>query len=202
MILYHKVIDMSYEKECEERVMLTREQYNTLLLHFIKERKYIRMINNYLDTPRFTIRKHGASLRIRDYGQEPLELTLKIKGSNGDTEVTQMITYEQENLIFSSHRLISGEVKKNLAKLNVSSPIINKWGYNSVERLEVVQDNYKIVLDRNQIRNVVDYDLEIESPSMDISKKAILKICSEFNIEYSSKYLSKSKRTYLLYKFN
>jgi len=190
---------MSYQKEYEERVMLTREQYSTLLLHYVKERKYIRIINNYVDTPKYTFRKHHCNLRVRDLGEEPLELTLKIKGNDGDTEITQHISYEQENEIFSSHKVIKGEVRSALQKLKLNPDNVRKWGYNQVERLEIVENDYTIVLDRNMIRNVVDYDLEIESNSMKTSKEVIKRICSEFNIEYKDKYLSKSSRTFAIY---
>lgn len=104
---------MSYQIECEKRVMLTLEQYHRLLKDYPGEDHLI--INEYLDNEDAELHDEKLMLRIRSIDNNPLyELTLKVKCEDGDIEITDNISLEQKNDIIRLHQLPEGDVKAYL----------------------------------------------------------------------------------------
>ena len=166
--------------ECEERVMLTFEQYQTLIgVYMMKDPafKYLEIENIYLDDENLSIKRNHKMLRIRHTnGIE--ELTLKIKGDNGDIEINETL---------SSHP----EIDKALDnKFDQYHPITTL----KTKRLEADMKDYLVVIDMNEYSGIIDYDLEIEAPSMEIAKREITAICKKYHIIYNENYKSKSSR--------
>ena len=185
---------MSKNIEIEKRVMLTASQYEALLSYAsnYKDRKEMVLVNHYFDDVDLSLRKAHHMLRIRNISGNSYELTLKIKGDNGDTEINEPLG--------------ASEVEDLLAKFICPSKLINEYISNvskkeiryitslKTERIEIMFDDYLFVLDKNYYSDVIDYDLEIEARDMAIASKAIEKYCSDFGMQYDPKYKSKSRR--------
>lgn len=179
---------MSYQIEFEERLMLEEEEYNKLLPLFENQEK-LDITNIYFDTPSFDIRKSKMMLRIRKTNNDPMELTLKIKGSNGDEEYTQNINDESIPN--------EGIVIDKLHSRNINVGQIAKWGSIRVIRYELRIEDDILVLDSNYYGDIKDYNLEVESTSMENAKNRINAVISQYNLEIKKNdYLSKSSRAY------
>lgn len=171
--------------ECEERVMLTFEQYSKLIGVYMMEDpsfRYIKIENIYLDDKDISIKRSHKMLRIRHAdGKE--ELTLKIKGNDGDIEINETLDNHPE-------------IDKALDYPFDHYQPITKL---KTKRLEAKVDDYLVVIDMNEYSGIIDYDLEIEAPSMDRAKQIIMQICRKYHIEYKENYHSKSSRAISAY---
>lgn len=169
--------------ECEKRVMLNFEQYQHLLAEYMAKDphfSYLEIENIYLDDDKGNIHRNHNVLRIRKTNGKNEELTLKIKGNNGDIEINETL---------SSHPEIDKE-------LNISFTNFHKVTSLRTNRLEAHIKDYLVVIDQNIYNGIIDYDLEVEASSIQIAEKVILEICQKHNIEYKKEYLSKSARAF------
>lgn len=185
---------MSKNIEIEKRVMLTEEQYNDLLRYALtyKSRKEMVLENHYFDDEDLSLRNAHHMLRIRSINGDEFELTLKVKGDKGDLEINEPLNkYEVDNL--KRKLVIDNEEINNIIK-NDTNKKIKYITSLKTKRIEIEFDNYLFVLDKNYYSDVIDYDLEIESSDLDVAEETIKKYCSEFHLQYSSSYKSKSRR--------
>lgn len=191
---------MGKSLEYEARVMLSITQYNKLLLLMSKINP-ITLINEYFDDDNCSIIKSRKMLRIRNLNFSGYELTLKIKGENGDTEYNQPISPEERDLFIKNGIFPDGEVK-NLVKDIIPLETISLITSLKTMRYEKNIEDYLFVLDKNEYNGIVDYNLEIESDSKQKSVEIIKKYCKDYNIQYSEKYKGKSRRAILSVKGN
>lgn len=189
------------EKELEERVMLTQNQY-LQIEKYLKD-KYSNIVvthqkNRYFDDDLKRIHANKDMLRIRSFTyKKDRELTYKKKGEDGDIEFNQIINQYWFNQIIHHSRLPQGEVKNKLLEDNIDIYSLSSIIDLRTRRLEVKLPEYTIVLDANLYANICDYDLEIESKiSKEHAKKIILDFCSLFNLEYKNDYPTKSNRAF------
>ena len=140
--------------ECEERVMLTFEQYTKLLADYVIKDPtftFLEIENTYLDDNNLSLINNHKMLRIRKY-RNVTELTLKIKNKDGDIEITESLDKHPE----------------------IDKALDNKFGQYfpittlKTNRVEIKIDNYLVVIDQNIYNGVIDYDLEIEVRSYQI----------------------------------
>lgn len=192
---------MSHEIECEDRVMLSKEQYESIITFYQKSNPkipFIMQTNHYLDTSSLDLKRRHAVLRMRKIEGESTQLTLKISKEKGSEEVTQILTYNQEQTLLQQSILPPGEIVKILNIFNVSVPSLKLIGTLKTKRLEIPQIDSLIVIDANSFLNIEDYNLEVESSSLDKAKSIILDLCQKFAIEYKNNYLTKSSRLFKL----
>ena len=191
---------MGKSLEYEARVMLSITQYNKLLL-LMSEINPITLINEYFDDDNCSIIKSRKMLRIRNLNFSGYELTLKIKGENGDTEYNQPISQKERDLFIRNGIFPDGEVK-NLVKGIIPLETISLITSLKTMRYEKSIEDYLFVLDKNEYNGIVDYNLEIESDSKQKSVEIIKKYCKDYDIQYSEKYKGKSRRAILSVKGN
>ena len=185
---------MSKNIEMEKRVMLTLEQYQALL-EYAKDypnRTELILVNHYFDDEALSLRNSHYMLRIRNINTNEYELTLKVKGDNGDLEINQPITLEEAKSLLEEFNINEGEIYNQLK--NIDHNTIRLITSLKTERIEIPFDDFLFVLDKNYYSDVIDYDLEIESSSIKNAKKMIKKYCKMFGMQYSKHYLSKSRR--------
>lgn len=170
--------------ECEERVLLTFEQYQTVLKDFVckfpTKYRYLKNTNIYFDDENHTLIKNSFMLRIRKINDEQEELTLKIKQKEGDLEINETV---DNHPLIDEHLLISFEKLKPITSL-------------TTRRVEIDIDDYMVVIDMNNFNKDVDFDLEIEAPTKERALEIILEICKKYNIEYKNDYPGKSRRAF------
>ena len=168
--------------ECEERVMITFEQYQALLAAYMAidpQFKILNIENTYLDDEFLSIKKSGMMLRKRETNGR-FELTLKIKREDGEIEINETLENHPER---DKNLVINYQNCHPIASLRTN-------------RIEAHEKDYLVVIDQNIYNGIIDYDLEIEAPTLTRAKEAILDICKRFNLEYKKGYTSKSSRAF------
>lgn len=187
---------MSINKEFEDRVMLTKEQYDFLLPLFTNEEIFTQT-NKYYDTAEFKLLNSHQVLRIRTLDNGKKELTLKTKCNGYDKEINEDFSNEDLMSFDTEKRIKSEEIILCLKQANIDPQELSLKGSLTTKRIEKDFGDYLLVLDKNIYEDIVDYDIEIESSSRKKAHEIILKYCQMCNINYSPNYLSKSRRAIL-----
>ena len=186
---------MSSNIEIEAKVLLLKDEYNAIIekLNLQKYRK-IKQTNHYIDTPDRYLKKNGIALRIREKDEE-LELTLKTPLSEGLLEKNENISWRDfENL---SERQIfpDGNIRKFLLILGVKVSDLKVLTSLCTERIHVEFEGFGLALDKNIYSNIVDYELEVESSSIERAQQEIENILNECDIKnFSFNKVSKQAR--------
>lgn len=185
---------MKKDIECEERMMIDEKQYLSFMNEYsaYKNSSITNQINYYFDDEDLSLRNHHQVLRIRMKDNSHYELTMKIKGDNGDIELNNYLeekdAYEMIRTLNFHNDVIENEIKKVTAK-----PLILITSL-STKRLEVEFDSHLLVIDKNEYSSIIDYDIEVEAKSMEEAQKWIMYYASKFSCEYKKHYVSKSRR--------
>ncbi len=189
----NEFINMEYEA----RAMISSEQYINILKEF-KSSKYsyeeLVNVNNYFDYEDLTLTNNHIVLRTRDINSKEFELTIKIKGENGDTEINLPLdknTYININL---NVEIPDSKIKDQLLSLNINLNKLKLITSLKTERLEIKVDNGLLVLDKNTYNNKVDYNVEVESNSKENAIIFLNNFFSKFGVTYKKGYISKSRR--------
>ena len=185
---------MSKNIEMERRVMLTESQYNALFSYassFHNKKSFI-LVNHYFDDEYLSLRKAHHMLRIRNINDNQYELTLKVKGDNGDLEINEPISLDKVNELIKRFDYKNNDIMDRVRL--VTSKEIKYITSLKTERIEIHFPNYLLVLDKNYYSDVVDYDLEIEANDLDTANQTIQKYCTLFGMQYDPNYKSKSRR--------
>lgn len=186
-------------KEFESRVMLTEQEYLDVVSHFMKmypNNHFLQNNNIYFDTGDLFLKNNHITLRIRTINDVRSELTLKIKGQNGDEEINDDITLKEKEAIIKEKIFPNGNVKNYLLSLPI--PLSN---YDSIvslynRRLEIQFDNHLLVIDKNEYNGIIDYNLEIETKEdINLANKLLSEYIKKFNLSLSKqKYHGKAHR--------
>lgn len=188
---------MSYEIECEKRILLTKHEYFYILDDIKEQHKNINFIylrNRYFDTPNFDIQKNGCMLRMRSELDGERILTLKIKGDNGDLEYHQKVSSYIFRKLLIENRFPAGVIKEQLETRGIDTKQIRFFGILETRRLEIKCKNHLFVLDINDYNGLTDYNLEVEASSMEVAEKEIDNYCKKYSLKMKNDYLSKSSR--------
>ena len=186
---------MSSNIEIEAKVLLLKDEYNAIIetLNLQKYRK-IKQTNHYIDTPDRYLKKNVIALRIREKDEE-FELTLKTPLSEGILEKNENISWRDfENL---SERQIfpDGNIRKFLLILGVKVSDLKVLTSLCTERIHVEFEGFGLALDKNIYSNIVDYELEVESSSIERAQQEIENILNECDIKnFSFNKVSKQAR--------
>ena len=185
---------MNKNIEIEKRVMLSKEQYDALLKYAsnYQDRKTLKLINHYFDDEDLSLRKAHHMLRIRNINNSEYELTLKVKGGNGDLEINEPISCDEVSRLIKHFDNNNKEIKDRIRK--VTQKEIKYITSLETNRIEIEFTNYLFVLDENKYSGVIDYDLEIEANDLGTANEVIEKYCTQFGMQYDPKYCSKSRR--------
>ena len=185
---------MSKNIEFEKRVMLSIEQYQALYEYAqtLANKESMVLVNHYFDDEDLSLRKAHKMLRIRNINNDEYELTLKVKGDNGDLEINHPLSNKEVNELLHSFKCPNTEINNYLKE--TTSKEIKYITTLKTERIEAHIDNYLFVLDKNHYSDIVDYDLEIEANDIEVAEQMIKKYCSTFGMQYDEHYKSKSRR--------
>ena len=186
-------------KEFESRVMLTEQEYLDVVSHFMKmypNNHFLQNNNIYFDTGDLFLKNNHITLRIRTINDVRSELTLKIKGQNGDEEINDDITLKEKEAIIKEKIFPNGNVKNYLLSLPI--PLSNYDNIVSLynRRLEIQFDNHLLVIDKNEYNSIIDYNLEIETKEdINLANKLLGEYIKKFNLSLSKqKYHGKAHR--------
>lgn len=174
--------------------MLTLEQYEILMKDFIQIQGSVifDQVNYYFDDEDLSLRDHHIVLRIRSINNNQYELTAKIKGDNGDTELNYPLSKEEVDTFISNPTFDDNLLKETIE--NVTSKPVKLITSLETRRLECQKEDHLVVIDKNHYSDVTDYNLEIEASSIEDASKYILYYTSKYHLTYDENYLSKSRR--------
>ena len=191
--------------EFETRVMLTENEYFDIVSYFLKQypnKQFLQNTNIYLDSDDLFLRKKHITLRIRTINDINCELTLKIKGSNGDQEINDNVFIKEINLLINQNIFPEGNVKNYL--LSLAYPLSEYHPITTLynRRLEIAFPDHLLVIDKNTYSNIVDYNLEIESEKdIKTAKKYLEYYINKFNLSLKDEpYIGKAHRAIMAVK--
>lgn len=194
-------------KEFESRIMLTDDEYLSIVSFYMKlypNKHFIQNTNIYYDSDDLYLRKQGITFRLRIINEISSELTIKIKGKNGDTEINDKLNIAQFNLLKNNNIFPDGEVKKYLATLSYP---INEYKVITTlfnRRLEIEFDDHLLVVDKNTYSDIVDYNLEIETKdNIESAQRHLKEYIEKFHLSLiNQKYQGKATRAIMAAKEN
>ena len=185
---------MNENIENEERVMINVDQYNLLKSDYISlpNATQYSLINYYFDDKNLSLKKSHRTLRIRSINDNEYELTLKIKGDNGDKEINIPLSKNEVIDIINSKSLDNPIINKELNDIK-HNEIIYITSLKT-DRIEVKYNTHLLVIDKNEYSDVIDYDIEVESNNKKEALRFIIEYCDKYHLTYSSHYIGKSHR--------
>ena len=169
-------------KEFEARIMLTDDEYLSIVSFYMKlfpNKHFIQNTNIYYDSEDLFLRKQGITFRHRIINDVSSELTIKIKGKDGDTEIND---------------------KLNIYPINEYKVIATLYN----RRLEIEYEDHLLVIDKNSYGDIVDYNLEIEAKdNIDTAHKRLKEYIKKFHLSLiNQKYQGKATRAIMAAKEN
>lgn len=188
--------------EYEARATLSEEQYQKIKDFYLSKEKEVRQLTNtntYFDTDDLYLTFHHMVLRIRQIDNKEDELTLKIKGEKGDIEITNKLEKEAASALLNGKNIDFTNINSTLIDRGVDIDKLHVITTLTTERIEINYPDYLLVIDKNMYRDVIDYNIEVESTSRDLAAKYLLEVITPFGVEYKKDYVSKSRRA-ILYK--
>ncbi len=186
-------------KEYEARIMLDEERYFFIVTYYMNlypNKHFLQNANFYFDTDDLYLRSQHMTLRVRVINDVKSELTLKIKGEDGDEEINDGLTPRESDLLVNEGIFPYGQVRNRLMLLPYSLDKYHKITALYNRRLEIEFDDHLLVLDKNTYGDMLDYNLEIESKiGIKHAKDMLKSYIEKFNIPVSKeKYVGKARR--------
>ncbi|MBR5996752.1 MAG: CYTH domain-containing protein [Bacilli bacterium] len=187
------------QKEFETRLLISEEQYFFIVTYYMNiqpNKHFLQNANHYFDTDDLFLRNQHMTLRVRIINDIKSELTLKIKGENGDDEITDGLTPKEQELLLEQNIFPYGQVRNRLMLLPYSLDKYHRIASLYNRRLEIEQEDHTLVIDKNTYGDIVDYNLEIESKiGIDHAKDLLKMYAEKFNLTLSKeKYIGKARR--------
>ena len=187
------------QKEYETRIMLDEEKYFFIVTYYMNiypNKHFLQNANYYFDTDDLYLREQHMTLRVRIINDVKSELTLKIKGEDGDEEINDGLTPKESDLLINQGVFPYGQVRNRLMLLPYSLDKYHKITALYNRRLEIEFDDYTLVIDRNTYGDATDYNLEIESKvGIKHAKEMMKEYIAKFDIPVSKeKYIGKARR--------
>ena len=188
---------MSRHIEKETRVMISQEEYVSICSDIFKSNPYAQYVNQtnyYFDTDDFEFSNNHQVVRIREKSHM-YELTVKIKGEDGDIEINQNISDKLAHKYLRNGSLPHGEVYNAVAALGISPKKLKVIASCYTRRIDVKYDDYLLVIDMNRYDDIEDYNIEIESDiSVAHAREVLKRYCEQYQLTYQEDYLVKSAR--------
>lgn len=181
--------------EIEFKTLLTEKEYNRLMKQFAGNPTDLQT-NHYFDTPRFSLKAHGVSLRVRE--RDNLEITLKQKKRYETLETTDQITKEQFEDFKNGGEIPSAEITTQLQPIVKNQRLVNFMSLSTL-RMYFPYNKGVLFIDKSSYLGVVDYELEYEATSYYQGRQEFIEIIRELDIKYK-KSDKKIKRAYNAYK--
>lgn len=171
--------------EIEAKVLLSEDDYNTLIRYLHLERyKKIKLTNHYVDTADRKLKQNDIALRIRE--DSDFVLTLKTPLSEGLLEKNQTISWREYSDIEEASVFPSGDIKNFLEICGFNVRDLKVLASLTTFRIELELDDGILCLDENIYGpddSLRDYELELEGTSMEKAEEAASKILKEAGIK-------------------
>lgn len=170
--------------EIEAKVLLSEEEYDAIVKYLHLERyKKIEQTNHYVDTIDRVLKKNDIALRIRE--NQDFVLTLKTPLSEGLLEKNQSINWREYSDLEDKGIFPQGDIKNFLEICCFDTRALKVLASLKTIRIELELDDGLLCLDKNiygKNGEIVDYELEVESTSMEKAEETASKILKEVGI--------------------
>ena len=179
--------------EYEARVMINENQYSSVIDFYLKQGKECHKLvnlNYYYDDDKMTISNNHHVLRLREINEVNHELTLKIKGDNGDIEINRHLTSSEMNELMDQVNISDVEIIERLKEIGVDLANLKLVAKLKTERIEIQEEDYLLVIDKNYYNDKIDYNLEVESTSKNLAVERLKQAIEQFGIEYKKDILA------------
>ena len=185
---------MSTNIEIENKALISKDEYQKLINYYSKYNcTYIEQTNYYIDTINKDLIRLGLSLRIRNIAND-YELTLKQKLKEGLLEINQVIKKQDFDLFEEKNILPNGEILEIILKHQIEINKLQILASLATSRLELKLKEGLLAIDKNMYNSNTDYEIELESTSLEEGDKSLKQILNNLGIEYIPNSISKQKR--------
>ena len=186
-------------KEYETRIMLTESEYFEIVSHYMRlhpNKQFLKNTNIYFDTEDLFLRKNHITFRIRIINDVKSEITIKIKGANGDDEINDSLTGKDVELFLKERSLPEGDVRNFLLSLPYTFDAYKEITTLYNVRLEIEEDDHLLIIDKNIYNDITDYNLEIETAdNIESARKWLDYYTQKFSLaNRGQKYVGKAHR--------
>ena len=183
--------------EIEAKVLLQKEQYDQVVSYLHLERyKKITQTNHYIDSTSRVLRDNDFALRVRE--KDDFVLTLKTPLSEGLLEKNQTLSWREYDALEDESIFPVGNIKSFLELCGFNTRELQVLASLTTYRIEFEYEDGLVSLDENHYGKngkIVDYELEIESTSMERAQELIKRLLQEAGItEFKFNTLSKQAR--------
>ena len=185
---------MSNDMEIEAKMLLSEDEYNKIAIHLIKMHpRVMDQTNYYLDTKDFKLSKYGLALRIRELDHS-YELTLKAPLSEGLLEKSTPLTPKQFK-----------DISNDINEPNPTFEFLKMLGFDTDQihiicslntyRIEIDYEDGLLCIDKNKYGDKIDYEIEMESDSMQHAISIMKQFLEEAKVEFHElNHVSKHRR--------
>lgn len=183
--------------EIEAKVLLQKEQYDQVVSYLHLERyKKIKQTNHYIDSTSRVLRDNDFALRVRE--KDDFVLTLKTPLSEGLLEKNQTLSWREYDALEDESIFPIGNIKSFLELCGFNTRELQVLASLTTYRIEFEYEDGLVSLDENHYGKngkVVDYELEIESASMERAEELVKRLLQEAGItDFKFNTLSKQAR--------
>lgn len=183
--------------EIEAKVLLQKEQYDQVVSYLHLERyKKIKQTNHYIDSTSRVLRDNDFALRVRE--KDDFVLTLKTPLSEGLLEKNQTLSWREYDALEDESIFPIGNIKSFLELCGFNTRELQVLASLTTYRIEFEYEDGLVSLDENHYGKngkVVDYELEIESASMERAEELVKRLLHEAGItDFKFNTLSKQAR--------
>ncbi len=183
--------------EIEAKVLLQKEQYDQVVSYLHLERyTKIKQTNHYIDSTSRVLRDNDFALRVRE--KDDFVLTLKTPLSEGLLEKNQTLSWREYDALEDESIFPIGNIKSFLELCGFNTRELQVLASLTTYRIEFEYEDGLVSLDENHYGKngkIVDYELEIESASMERAEELVKRLLQEAGItDFKFNTLSKQAR--------
>lgn len=187
---------MATNIEIEAKVLITKEDYDKLMaLYEDKVTDEFDQTNYYVESKNLDLKKLGVGLRIRRKCRN-YALTIKAPLSEGLLEKNTPITQEQYEAFKTKGIFPDCVIKEYILMLGFEPKDLKIVSSLKTHRVEIPLEEGKhtLSIDKNDYNKITDYELEMNSDSLNRAKTKLKEICEENGISYKDNPRSKQTR--------
>jgi len=187
---------MAANIEIEAKVLISKEDYNTVVEHFKSEvTSEFDQTNYYIDSTDFKLKQLGIGLRIRKSKDHYL-ITLKAPMSEGLLEKDQNINKSIYESFAKKNIFPEGTIKEFVKMIGIDASELKILTSLITHRIEVDYGSLASILsiDKNDYNGLTDYELEFEGNAIEKAKDQLKEICEQCGIVYKENLISKQSR--------
>lgn len=187
---------MATNIEIEAKVLITKDEYDKLMsIYETRTSDEFDQVNYYIESENLDLKKLGIGLRIRKKNRTYV-MTLKAPMCEGLLEKYAQLTAEQYDEFKTEGIFPDCSIKEFVQMLGFDPAQLKIVSSLKTHRVEIPLEEGKhtFSIDKNDYNKITDYELEMNSNSLDKAKQKLKEVCEENGIVYKDNPRSKQTR--------